>query len=39
MNLLAQGEGTKDKGLGRHRASTVSTGWGYAETLMPCRGD
>lgn len=39
MNLLDQGEGTKDKGLGPHWANTVSMGWGHAETLMPCQGD
>lgn len=39
MNLLAQGEGTKGKGSGPHRATTVSRGWGHAKTLMSWQGD
>lgn len=39
MNLLAQGEGTKDKGSGPHWATTVSRGWGHAKTLTSWQGD
>lgn len=38
MNLLAQGEGTKDKGLGLHWASTVSTDGVMPRSSCPVKG-